>query len=220
MIAAELINRNLPVIHSKDKCSKVLDLMDEFKVNHLPVVDGNTYLGLISETFIQSLDDDTDKVEEHLESLVKPFVFEDQHLFDALKLIDAFKLNIVVVLDKNEKYLGAFETSSIVHAITNLNAVNQSGGILVLEMNPRDYSMTQLSQIIEGNDARILASYVTPQEGSSNIEVTLKINREDLSSIIQTLHRFNYIVKSMFHQSEYDEDMRRRFEVFMNYINM
>lgn len=220
MIAAQLINKELPVLSPKDKISKAIDLMDEYKVAHLPLVEKNVYLGLVSEKALLDLDDPNETLKGHTDSLVRPFMFEDQHLFDALKLIDTFKISLVPVLSKDEKFLGSFSEYSLADSITGLTAVQQPGGIIILEMNPKDYTLTQIAKIVEENDARILACYLTPQQGTDRIEVTLKINREDLSAILQTFSRFNYSVKASFHQSEYDEDMRRRFELFMNYVNM
>ncbi|MBI2269494.1 MAG: CBS domain-containing protein [Bacteroidetes bacterium] len=220
MIAAQLINKELPVLSPKDKVSKALDLMDEYKVAHLPVVEKNVYLGLVSEKTLLDIDDSSETLKGHVDPSVRPFMFEDQHLFDALKLIDTFKISLVPVLSKDEKYLGSFSEYSLADSITGLTAVQQPGGIIILEMNPKDYTLTQIAKIVEENDARILACYLTPQQGTDRIEVTLKINREDLSAILQTFSRFNYTVKASFHQSEYDEDMRRRFELFMNYVNM
>lgn len=219
MIAAELINTGLPILSPKDKISKAIELMDEFKVAHLAVVDKNEYLGLVSEKLLLEVDEN-DTVKSHESTFVRPFMFEDQHLFDALKLIDTFRISLVPVLNKEEKYIGAFSEYSLADSLTGLTAVQQPGGIIILEMNPADYTLTQIAKIVEENDARILACYLTPQQGTEKIEVTLKINREDLSAIMQTFSRFNYTIKASFHQSEYDEDMRRRFELFMNYVNM
>ena len=220
MIAAQLINKDLPVLLPKDKVSKAIELMDEYKVAHMAVVEKGEYIGLVSEKALLDLDDQKETLKDHISSLVRPFMYEDQHLFDALKLIDTFKISLVPVLGKDEKYLGSFTEYSLADSITGLTAVQQPGGIIVLEMNPIDYTLTQIAKIVEENDARILACYLTPQQGSDKIEVTLKINREDLSAIMHAFARFNYTVKASFHQSEYDEDMRRRFELFMNYVNM
>jgi acetoin utilization protein AcuB len=219
MIAAELINKGLPVLSLKDKISKAIDLMDKYKVAHLPLVEADLYLGLISEIFLLELDPKK-LLKDYADALIRPFIFEDQHLFDALKLIDTFKISLVPVLSKDQKFLGSFTEYSLADSITGLTAVQQIGGIIVLEMNPEDYTLAQIAQIVESNDARILACYIVPQKDSNKIEVTLKINREDLSAILPAFNRYNYKIKATFHQSEYDDDMRRRFELFMNYINM
>ncbi len=219
MIAAELLNVGLPVLSKNDTVSKALKLMKEFKVAHLPVVTLDEYLGLVSEHALLTLNL-KDTLGKQAGTLVRPFLFEDQHLFDALKLIDTFKISLVPVLSKNEKFLGSFTEFSLADALTALTAVQQSGGIIILEMPSANYTLTQIAQIVEENDARILACYLISQQETNTVEVTLKINREDLSSIIQTFTRYNYSIKATFHQSENDEDMRRRFELFMNYINM
>ena len=220
MIAAALINKGLPVLSLTDKPAKGLKLMDEFKVAHLPIIEKDNYLGLVSEKFLMALNEKQDEIKNHAHAFVRPFMFEDQHLFDALKLIDTFKITLVPVLAKDEKYLGSFTEFSLADSITGLTAVQQPGGIIILEMNPIDYTLTEIAKIVEENNARILACYLTPQQGTEKIEVTLKINREDLSAILQTFGRYKYTVSASFHQSEYDEDMRRRFELFMNYVNM
>ncbi len=220
MIAAQLINYSLSTLSTKDKVSKAIKLMEEHKVAHLPIVEDGVYVGLLSEKVLKEVDDKSSPLKKHANSLERPFMFEDQHLFDALKLIDTFKISLIPVLSKDEKYIGSFTEYSLAKSITGLTAVQQPGGIIVLEMLPADYTLTQIARIVEENNARILACYLTPQQGTDKIEVTLKINREDLTAIIHGLNRFNYTVKASFHQSEYDEDMRRRFELFMKYVNM
>ena len=92
--------------------------------------------------------------------------------------------------------------------------------IIILEVNNVDYSLSQISQIVEGNDAKILSAYVANVPNSTKVEVTLKTNKEDLTRILQTFIRYNYIVKATFHQSSFEEDMRSRYDEFINYINM
>lgn len=221
MVASELINKGLPVVHSKDSLETAIDLMDEYQVSHFPIVDNDEYIGLLSRSYLFDLDiDEEAKLSPYINNLPRPFIYEDQHLFDVLKLVDSFKISLIPVLNKQDKFIGWFSTNSIVQLITSLSAVQQSGGIIILEMQPADYTLTQIAQIVEGNDAKILACYTTPTENGNSIAVTLKINREDLSAIIQTFHRYNYTIKATFHQSEFDDDMRRRFDLFMNYINM
>src|ERR1039458_9490596 len=108
MIATELLNEGLPVLSKNDTVLRALKLMKEFKVAHLPVVDGDEYLGLMAEPFLQTLSV-KDTMEKHLGNLVRPFLFEDQHFFDALRLIDTFKISLVPVLGKNSNFLGSFE---------------------------------------------------------------------------------------------------------------
>ena len=219
MIAAELINYSLPQLLPTDTVGKALELMDEFKLTFLPVVENDKYLGIIAESRLFELDEEAELLK-YIVDLPVPSIKEDQHLLDAFMLMDAFKINMLPVLNIEGKYLGYFTDTSLANAIAKLTAVQQPGGILILEMFPSDYTLTQIAQIVEGNNASILASYITPQVGSNKIEVTLKINKEDLAAIIQTFNRFNYTVRSVFHVSQNDDDIKRRYDQLMNYINM
>jgi hypothetical protein len=104
--------------------------------------------------------------------------------------------------------------------LTKMASIREPGGIMVLEVNNVDYSLAQIAQIVEGNDAKILSTYVSGIPGTTRVEVTLKINREDLSRIAQTFERYNYQINATFHQSAYEEDLRGRYDEFMNYIRI
>lgn len=220
MLAKDLITDEIPPLKTSDSGSMAMNWMDEFKVSHLPIVHNEEYLGLISDTDILDLNITNDPLGTHKLSLIRPFVAENQHLYEVIKLISILKLTVLPVLDKNLHYLGLIPLTNLLQQFGALAAINEPGGIIVLEMNIYDYSLTQIAQIIEGNDGKVLSCYVTSPADSTNIEVTVKVNREDVSGILQTFYRYNYNVKASFHQSRFQDDMKNRFDSFMNYINM
>lgn len=130
------------------------------------------------------------------------------------------KLTVLPVLDENENYLGLIPLTSLLQQFSILAATREPGGIIVLEMNELDYSLSQIAQIVEGNDGKILSCYLNSLPESTRIEVTVKVNKTDISGILQTFNRYNYTVKASFHQSEFSDDMKNRFDSFMNYINI
>jgi hypothetical protein len=91
---------------------------------------------------------------------------------------------------------------------------------LVLELNIHDYSLSEIARIVESNDAKILSLYISSHIDSNKLELTVKINRTDLSPIIQTFNRYNYTIKASFHQSEYVDDLKDRFDSFMSFLNI
>ncbi len=220
MLAIDLINDEIPPLKTSDLGVKALNWMDEFKVTHLPIVKKNEYLGIISEDEIIDLNSPDTNLGEIKISLIRPFVTTNQHIYDVIKIITEFKVSVIAVLDDQQRYKGLIAAHMLVPAFSQLTAVKEPGGIIILELNINDYSLTQIAQIVEGNEAKILSCYVTPHKDSTKIEVTLKLNKEDLSAILQTFYRYNYTVKASFHQSEYDDDMKRKFESFMNYIRI
>lgn len=220
MLAKDLITDEIPPLKMSDTGLKALGWMDEFKLSHLPVVNKTELLGVISDTDILDLNSPDDPISKYKRSFIRPFVFEHQHIYEVIKLIYNLKLTVIPVVDKDEKYLGVISLNHLMPYFARMAAVQDPGGIIILELNNNDYSLTQIAQIVEANDAKVLSCYVTPHHESTKMEITLKINKEDLSPILQTFHRYNYTVRASFHQSEFMEDMKNRFDSFMNYINI
>jgi acetoin utilization protein AcuB len=220
MIAQELITDTVPPILANESCEKALIWMDEFKVAHLPVVDGTSYLGLVSDDMI--LDNNESDVAVSSLNLIsnRPFAYAHQHIYEVMKLMSDLNISVVPVLDHNEQYLGLTTTQHLMSMITRTVAVNQTGAVIVLEMNENDYSMTQLANLIEGNNAKILSSYVTSSVDSTKIEVTLKLNRKDISGVLQSLHRYEYNVKETYAGNKYEEDMQDRFDSLMRFLDI
>jgi hypothetical protein len=220
MLAKDLITDEIPPLKTSDTGLMAINWMEEFKVSQLPIVEKHEYLGLISDTDILDLNITDQELGKSKLSLLRPFVYESQHIYEVIKLASSMKLSVLPVLNAQEQYVGIIPVISLIHQFATLAATREPGGIIVLEMNVHDYSMTQMAQIVEGNDAKILSSYVNSLADSTKIEVTLKLNKSDLSAILQTFYRYNYNVKASFHQSEFSDDMKNRFDSFMNYINI
>jgi len=220
MLAKDLITDEIPPLKTSDTGLMAINWMDEFKVSQLPIVKNHEYLGLISDTDILDLNITDEELGKNKLSLLRPFVYERQHVYEVIKMVSSMKLTVLPVLNEHNHYVGLIPTATLIHQFATLAATREPGGVIVLEMNVHDYSMTQIAQIVEGNDAKILSCYVNSLADSTKIEVTLKLNKEDLSSILQTFYRYNYNVKASFHQSEFSDDMKNRFDSFMNYINI
>jgi len=123
------------------------------------------------------------------------------------------------VVDAENNYLGSIRLEDLVEQMSEMQGANQRGGIIVLEMWEKDYSMQQISRIIEENDAKILSTSVSPGE-SGKIEVNLKINQPDLNAIISSFERFGYQVKASYQESAYTEDLRKRYDELMRILNI
>ncbi len=220
MLAKDLITDDIPPLKPSDTGLMAINWMDEFKVSHLPIVKNHEYLGLISDTDILDYDITDDELGKCKISLIRPYVLESQHVYEVIKMISTMKLTVLPVLDEQLNYIGLIPATILIQQFATLAATREPGGIIVLEMNNHDYTLAQIAQIVESNDGKILSSYVNHIPDSTKMEVTLKINREDLSGIIQTFYRYNYNVKASFHQSEFRDDMKNRFDSFMNYLNI
>ena len=219
MQASELISSSIISLHPDDDGSKALALMDDLRVTHLPVIRNKSYLGLISENEILQWQSADELIEEHLPNLMAPFALSSQHLFDIIEILEVNSLSIVPVLSEEKKYVGAISNQKLLYTIAKSSAVQSIGGVIVLEMNQNDYSMSEIASIIESNNAKILSSYITSVPDSTKMELTIKINITELDSIIADLRRFEYKVMASYNDGNSQDDMMERYESLMRYLN-
>jgi acetoin utilization protein AcuB len=220
MLVADLITDEVPPLKITDTVEVALDWMEQFKVSHLAIINNRELVGLVSENDLL----DYNKPQESFESaklpVLKPVIHQHQHSYEALKIMSSLNLTLLPVLDDNQFFKGCITLKSIMHNLSNMTAVQNPGGVIVLELNQNDYSVTQIGNIIEGNDAKILSLHVSSVPESTKIEVTIKINKEDLSRILQTFYRYNYTVKASFNHGDYENDLKSRLDEFMHFLNI
>ncbi len=220
MRAQELITDEIPPLTHTDTGEKALRWMDEFKVSHLPVLKNGNFVGVISESDIMDKMDQNETLDVLFDHLPRPYVLADAHIYEVLAKISEHKLSILPVLDTNEKYLGCTSIHHLITSMANTGSIKEPGGILVIEVNTIDYSMAQIAQIVESNNARILSSYIMSSPDSTKLEVTLKINLIELDRIIRTFERYDYVIKASYQKSSGDDDIQFRFDALMNYLNL
>ena len=221
MLAKELISEIVPSLKTSDTGQKALNWMEVFRVSHLPIVNNREFLGLISDTDIYDLNMAEEAIGNHKLSLFSPYVYEDQHIYEVIELISRLKLTVVPVLDRENNYLGLITQNELITYFSKMTAVHQPGAIIVLELHQNDYSLSQIAQIFESNDAQILSLYVRPHEDSTRMEIVIKINRTEVQGILQTLDRYNYEVRASYmEEDDMSSLLESHYEAFMKYLNM
>jgi CBS domain-containing protein len=220
MLIKDFLSDLVSPLRLTDTGDSALALMDDLRLTHLPVIDGDRFVGVISELAVLNLDDPEAPLGSCRLALPRPYVQQGQHVYDLIRLAVAEKLSLVPVLDEKEQYLGAVTLDRLAAIVAEVASVKQPGGILVLEVNSHDYSLAEIARIVESNDAKVLSSYITSFPESTRLEVTIKVNRIDLSPIIQTFNRYNYIIAASFsEESSMDDLLHSRYESLMNYLN-
>lgn len=220
MLVADLITDEIPPLKLTDSVELALDWMEQFKVSHLAVVKGKELIGLVSEHDLIDYNHPEESIEQLKTPLLKPIIHNYQHTYDLLKLMMSFNLTLIPVLDDKELYKGCITLKGLLQNISTMASVQDPGGVIVLEVNQVDYSLAQISSIIEGNEAKILSCHVSSLPDSTKVEVTLKINVEDLSRILQTFNRYNYNVKASFQNSDFSGGMKNKFDEFLHFLNI
>ncbi|TKC07014.1 CBS domain-containing protein [Pedobacter frigoris] len=220
MFASELISNSIPPLKTSDSVQKALERMTEFKLYHLPIVNETQFLGLLAEEELIEVRDASQPIGGLSLSVLNPFVYEDAHVYDIIRLFNQLHLSVVPVLDYKKNYLGLISVNNLLEYTSNIYAVKEYGGIIVLEISNRNNSLAHMAQIVEADNAQVLSSYVQSFPDSTKLEVTLKINKTDLSGIISSFERYNYQVKAVFNSTISDNGTEDRFNSFMNYLNV
>lgn len=222
MFAKDLISTEIPALKTSYTGEKAIAWMEFYKVSHLPIVNNEDFLGLISESDIYNLNSSNEAIGNHNLSLIRPFVNENKHVWELIDLANRMNLSVVPILsEENEKYLGAVTLMDMIKHCAMITCSETKGSIIVLEMGIRDYSLNEISRIAEDNDVKILSLYVSSSDDSMRIKVNIKFDTSDITSLVQTFNRFDYKITASFTTEDYITKLYRdRYESFINYLNV
>ena len=221
MIAEDLINQMIPPLKATDDAHKAIVWMEEFRCIHMPVVENGKLLGFISEEIIMESNDIDKKLKDFELVGQSCYVHMSAHFYDILKVAADNKLQMVCVLDEEEIYTGVITVQDTLTSFAQTAAVQMPGAILVLSMNHNDYSLAEISRLIEENRARILSSILKEDPlDPGKIRLTLKLNELDLSRIVATLERFNYRVIGRYQETKPLGTEKERIDMLLRYLDI
>lgn len=219
MIAKTLVSNEIIPLRTSDTGSEALAIMNEFGVRHLPIVNNKQLLGVVSEDDILNFDV-AEPVGSYSLSLYRPYVQESDHLYEVIRVLAEQRLTLMPVINDDDEYVGLVSQEELLHYFAKIGSFTESGSILVLELNRRDYSLVEIARIVESEGAAILSSFVTSNLDNLMIDITLKINRPDLQNIIATFDRFDYTIKASFSEAQFNDSMKERYDMLMTYLNV
>lgn len=222
MLAKDLYIKYIKPLSESQNLENVQSLMNEYKISHIPIVtNSNTFLGLIPEEEILNNKKDTVIKDLHDTFIGDSYVYEYEHIYSVIEKVATKDISVIAVLNKDKQYLGLILKSELINHFSKIAALDTPGAIIALILNSNDYSLTQISQIVESNNAKILSLYLNTIPESTELELTLKLNIVEINSIIQTFERYNYVIKTYF--AEYDKLdnlYKERVDEFIKYINI
>lgn len=195
MLAKDLISGVVPSLKTSDTGLDALNWMEVFRLSHLPIVNNEQFLGLITDTDIYDMKRTDLPIGEHALSLMSPYVFENQHIYAVVEIAARLKLSAIPVLNADKKYLGIITLSNLVWHFNQLVTAATPGGIIELDVHPRDYSLAEIARIIEDVDAQVLSLYVSQNEQEHNYRITIKTNKMETESIRNSFDRFGYSIR-------------------------
>ena len=219
MVAENLISSAILPLKTSDTGKEALRTMEDFFVRHLPIVNDKQLLGVISEDDI-FLHDVEEAVGSYALSLIKPYVKSSDHIYEIMRLLSENQLTVIPVVDNDNNYVGMISMEDVLNYFAKTSTFSEQGSIIVLEMQRRDYTLAEISRIVESEGAQILSTSIISDHNSTLIDVTIKVNRSNIQSIIATFERFSYEIKASFNESEYLESLQERYNSLMNYLNI
>lgn len=220
MKAVDLIHNDVPPILPEESMEKALSWLDEFKVKHLPVVKDGKYLGLISDEMILDHNTLSDDISQ-LSLMGRQYaVKRTAHMYKVIHLMSSHLLTLVPVVDDQYDFFGSISSNHLMKMIALHTGFNQSGAVIVLQINDFDYQMSQIAQIVESNNAKILGFYTESLLDSNQLRVTIKLNQSKLGPILQTFSRYDYQIYEIFTDDETTNEYQDRYDHLMNYLNI
>ena len=220
MLTRELLSQTLPSLHLQDKVYQALLWMNENHVTHLPVVDGDKYIGLLSEDDLLQAENDNLPLSEMQQSFSNMSVKEDEHFLKAVRLAADSGLSVVPVVTEENELIGTVAYNDLLKLSSDFMSLGEPGGLIVLEMDGNQYSFNEISKLVETNDAQITQLNTSIDQETGLMQVTIRINKPEVSDIVATFQRYEYNVKYFFGEELYTNELRSNYDNLMNYLKI
>jgi CBS-domain-containing membrane protein len=220
MLTAQLINNSIPQLQLDDTVGKAKQLINDFKLTHLPIVSDKKFLGLISEEELLDIDEDKITIEKIQDQFLLFYIQEDVHFLNAINYCNQYDTNVVPVIDKNAEFTGVITTANLLKSIGEFAGANEIGGLIILEMQRIQFAISEISRIVESNDCTILHLNTTTDPTTGLLTVTLHINKKEIASIVATFERYEYNVLHHFGVKIYEDKSDVNYRNLMNYLDL
>ena len=219
MIAENLLTDAMAPLRLDDKGSEALTIMNLFGVRHLPLVNDDEFLGMVGEDDILTNDMDHQVATYELQTKAA-FVRNYDHVYEVMRMMAEKNLTVIPVVTDEKKYLGMISQNDLLSYFANTSSFAEPGSIIVLEVGKRDYSLAEISRIVESENTKVLSSFITSRPDSQKIDVTLKLASQSIQNVLATLERFDYVVTASFDESDYLDSLKERYDALMTFLNV
>ncbi len=221
MLAKDLINHDLPVLKTTDTVGKALDWMEEFKVGQLAIVENTDYRGLTTQDILFEADEQQ-SVRALPPLYADVFVNEQQHLYEVLATTQRHELEVIAVLNEQHQYQGTIQQIAILNELSKRLGSQEVGAIIEIYVENRNYSLAEISRLVESNDTKIISSFYSTGDENGNFRdiLTLKLNRRSITPVIATLERFGYDIVGAYAFEPVETPDKERFDLLMRYLDL
>ncbi len=219
MLASQIIQSGFPAINLFDKVSFALQLMDEYDVQHLPVLSEEKYAGLISKD--ELLDAEESALVASLENSLLPVsVKGEEYFLSAVKLVADHAISLLPVVNTSAELIGVIPASDMLRRISLFIGNEERGGIIVLQVDKRNFSFGEVNRLVETNDAYITQLNTYTESDTGFVIVTMKVSKIEISDIVATFQRYDYVVRYYFGEEQYANELKENYQHLLSYLNM
>jgi len=220
MLTAELINTSIPRLQLQDTVGKALRLINDFRVTHLPVVSADKYLGMVSENDLLDKDDSKATMELLQEDFLRASIKENVHFLTAVNFSNQFETTIVPIANVSNDFIGVITLPDLLKTLGNFSGATEIGGIIVMEMERVKFSISEISRIVESNEATLLHLNTTTNPETGLLTVTLHLNKKEISAILASFERYEYDVIYDFSEEKFEDNIDINYKHLMNYLDI
>jgi predicted transcriptional regulator len=220
MLAQELINSILPQLQLSDTVEHALHLMSDYKVTHVPVVEGEKYLGLLSEDNLLDEANKENVLEFFKDDFIHAAVAANAHFLNAVTLSTHYQTNVVPVVNEFNELIGSIPLQQLLAATGNFAGANETGAVIELEMETSRFSISEISRIVESDGAHILHLNMTVKPGSALLNCTINLNKREISTIIAAFERYDYTVSYYSGEELFENEIDINYRHLMNYLDI
>jgi acetoin utilization protein AcuB len=218
MNAVNIISYSIPLLKTSTTGQEALDLMSDHCVRHLPIVNNEQLLGLISEDDILD-NNEAESIGSYQLTIQHPQVKASDHIFEVLGHIARGKLTVIPVVDEADKFLGVISQQDLIQYFAESFSFNEIGGILVMEMTKSDYNLSKIAQIVEAENVAVICSFITAAPEEQKIHIHLKISTPEIYRATAALERHGYLIVAVYTEQPDLDVFKDRYESFMHYLN-
>lgn len=219
MLASQILYTGFPSLHLIDRVSLALQLMDEYDVQHLPVLSEDHYVGLIAKSDLLDVDEDQ-TIATTQDQFANLSIKGEEHFLVALKMAAEREFSLVPVINEQTELLGVITLSNLIQQLSRFVGNEEKGGVIVLEISKRNYSFGEISRLVETNDALITQCNTFTEPESGLIIITLKVNKIEISAIVATFQRYDYAVRYYFGEESYTNELKDNYNHLLAYLNV
>lgn len=220
MLANQLVSSKFFPLKITDTCGKALDILNEFDIAYLPVIDGSKHIGYLAVSDILGRDEEK-TIEPYINKEVVSKVYPHQHLFEVIRTFSEISSPTLSLVDEEDNFMGIITAQELLEKLASLTAISQPGSILTLEVSANNYTLSEISRIVEYNDAKILALYVSANvETPTRVQVTIKLNTTAIKSVVAAFERYGYQIVASYTGNTDTEDLKSRYQSLMKYLDI